>query len=137
MVMKNLHDSHQGIHRTRSRARNLYYWPGLNNGIAQLIESCDECQQYKPSQIREEKIGHWIPDRQFQAISADLCENQLRMVKLIKKNSALEFLNGEMYHGQMMEHRRRNGSSDVHFGPVFWAIQRLIIAYWMKIMLRD
>eukprot|EP00095_Tigriopus_kingsejongensis_P011654 maker-scaffold564_size136232-snap-gene-0.37 protein:Tk11654 transcript:maker-scaffold564_size136232-snap-gene-0.37-mRNA-1 annotation:"PREDICTED: uncharacterized protein K02A2.6-like" len=71
MVMKNLHESHQGIHRTRSRARNLYYWPRLNNDIAQPSESCDEWQEYKPSQIREAKIGHWIPDRPFQAISAD------------------------------------------------------------------
>ena len=41
-VLNHLHSSHQGIEKTR-RARQIVYWPGINNDIANIVSSCRKC----------------------------------------------------------------------------------------------
>ena len=48
-VLKALHASHQGIERTKARARQTVFWPGLNNDIANAVRSCPDCQRELPS----------------------------------------------------------------------------------------
>ena len=43
-VLERLHSAHQGITRTKQRARMCVYWPGLTNDITLLIENCEACQ---------------------------------------------------------------------------------------------
>ena len=45
-----LHRGHSGIGKTRTLARQLYYWPGMNNEIKTLIASCSACTELLPSQ---------------------------------------------------------------------------------------
>ncbi|XP_033103462.1 uncharacterized protein K02A2.6-like [Anneissia japonica] len=45
-----LHKQHQGIEKTRLRARQSIYWPGLNADIEQMITECDLCQTYQNNQ---------------------------------------------------------------------------------------
>ncbi|TRY77484.1 hypothetical protein TCAL_07409, partial [Tigriopus californicus] len=49
-ILQDLHIAHQGIRRTRALARSLYFWPGMNNEIKQIISSCATCQEHRPSQ---------------------------------------------------------------------------------------
>ena len=55
-ILKRLHSSHQGIEKTRRRARQVVYWPCLNNDIETTVSSCSKCQEYRPSQCREPLI---------------------------------------------------------------------------------
>ena len=48
-VLARLHDSHQGVERTKRRARQSVYWPGINNDISTTVASCDKCQELLPS----------------------------------------------------------------------------------------
>ena len=49
-VLQLLHASHSCINKTIVLARSLYYWPGMVNGIKQLISSCRECYKLLQSQ---------------------------------------------------------------------------------------
>ena len=70
-VLKQLHSSHQGIERTRRRARQSVYWPGIDNDIKNVVASCRKCQQLLPSQQPEPIIIEPEPFYPFQAVSAD------------------------------------------------------------------
>ena len=70
-VLERLHDSHQGVDRTKRRARQSVYWPGISNDIATTVSSCDKCQERLPSQQREPMRAESPPSRAFEDVSAD------------------------------------------------------------------
>ena len=76
-VLKSLHAAHQGIGRTRERARRCVYWPGISNEIAQMNERCNPCQEHLPSLQKETLMADPLPTRPFESVSADLfaCRN--------------------------------------------------------------
>ncbi len=61
-VLAQLHDSHQGIARTKERARLSVYWPGIDNEIDNAILSCKTCQDTLPSHPWEPMITRLLPD---------------------------------------------------------------------------
>ena len=71
-VMLKLHASHQGIERTKRRARQSVYWPGINSDIQNTVQACAKCQEYLPSQQHEPMRFDPTPSRPFEDVSADL-----------------------------------------------------------------
>ena len=49
-IVKLLHHGHPGITKAQKLAAQLYYWPGMNNDIAQVVNNCESCQQLRPTQ---------------------------------------------------------------------------------------
>ena len=47
-VLSQLHESHQGSVRTKSRARLIVYWHGLDNDLDNIVLSCKHCQERLP-----------------------------------------------------------------------------------------
>ncbi|CDW60205.1 DUF3550 and rve domain containing protein [Trichuris trichiura] len=45
LAAQNAHESHQGIARTKSRLRDLYWWPKLDAYIESYIKNCSTCRQ--------------------------------------------------------------------------------------------
>ena len=74
-VLAQLHDSHQGMVRTKDRARLTVYWPGMDNDIDNTILSCKLCQNSLPSQQQEPITFKPTPQRPFQEIAADFCSH--------------------------------------------------------------
>ena len=70
-ILKNLHLQHLGKNYTRETARSLYFWPGMNNSIDQMIEKCSECMTLLPSQQKQPLI-QTIASRPFEKVSTDL-----------------------------------------------------------------
>lgn len=70
-ILKELHRSHQGLRRTRAQARGMYFWPGINNDIEQMISKCRPCLEARPSQSCEPLIQA-PSNRPFEAVSVDL-----------------------------------------------------------------
>jgi hypothetical protein len=52
-VLKLLHLPHNGQTKTKEAARQLYYWPTMNNEITLMVEKCKECRHYLPSLASE------------------------------------------------------------------------------------
>ena len=72
-VLPQLHELHQGSVRTKSRARRIVYWPGLDNDLDNIILSCKLCQERQPSLPKEPILLKPKPTRPFQEIVLDFC----------------------------------------------------------------
>ena len=70
-ILDLLHLSHSGICKTRERAKQLYFWPGISNDIKNMIESCDQCQLVRPS-LPKDKLVETKASSPMEALSADL-----------------------------------------------------------------
>ena len=44
-LLEKLHEGNFGIDRTKLRARDSIYWPGINKDIEILIKTCNTCQE--------------------------------------------------------------------------------------------
>ena len=71
-ILAKLHASHQDIERTKRRARQTVYRPGINFDIQNTIESCSLCQENRPSLQKEPMMHDPPPSRPFEDVSADL-----------------------------------------------------------------
>ena len=40
-IVKLLHQGHPGITKAQKLGLQLYYWPGMNNDIAQIVNNCE------------------------------------------------------------------------------------------------
>ncbi|KAF0303685.1 Protein/nucleic acid deglycase DJ-1 [Amphibalanus amphitrite] len=71
-ILDRLHQSHQGIERTKRRARLCVYWPGIDRDVTNVVSSCPRCRQLVPSHANEPL---WReddqPSRVFESVSAD------------------------------------------------------------------
>ena len=72
-ILKELYVAHQGIDRTKRRARETAYWPNIDKDIAQAVSNCDVYRQRLPSQSKEEMLEEeQQPTRPFECVGADL-----------------------------------------------------------------
>ena len=74
-IVERLHAGHPGITKARENARQLYYWPGMNNDIAQAIENCEPCQEIRPKQQdlpARENLPSQHDDFPMQSVGTDL-----------------------------------------------------------------
>ena len=71
-TLERLHDSHQGMERTKRRARQTVYWPGIDRDIENIVSGCSLCRSLLPSHANEPL---WqdadTPSRVFESVSAD------------------------------------------------------------------
>jgi transposase InsO family protein len=74
-ILDLLHTSHQGLVKTKQAARQLYFWPGMNTELTNLIENCSACQQFRPSLPKEPPVDpSHEPAEPMTHLGADLCE---------------------------------------------------------------
>ena len=72
-ILTKLHDGHQGVTKTRARARGSVWWPGLSVQIATKIAECHECSKFR-HQHREPLQPVTRPPLPWHTIGADLME---------------------------------------------------------------
>ena len=70
-ALNQLHESHQGMARTKQRARLTIYWPRLDNDIDNAVSQCKQCQTHLPSHSKEPLVNKPRLTRPFQEIAAD------------------------------------------------------------------
>jgi hypothetical protein len=51
-----LHRSHAGVAKTAEAAKQLYFWPKMNENINNMIDACERCLFYKSSKQKQEQI---------------------------------------------------------------------------------
>ena len=72
-VLTQLHESQQGLVRTKQRAGLTVYWPGMDSDIDDVILACTLCQRHLSSHSPEPIISKPHPCRPFQEIAVDFC----------------------------------------------------------------
>lgn len=74
-VLTRLHMAHQGMVRTKQLAKDLVFWPGMNNEIEELISKCATCQKHRNYQKKESlREPVQMPERPWSTLGADLFE---------------------------------------------------------------
>ena len=71
-MLARIHDSHLGIEKCRRRARDILFWPKMNERINDLISKCDICQEYQSSNPKEPMLKSPLPSRPWESVAADL-----------------------------------------------------------------
>ena len=70
-VLHQLHSSHLAKEKTKQRARQIIFWPGIDNDIENVVRRCLECQRDLPSLPRETLCHRPAPSRPFEEVSMD------------------------------------------------------------------
>jgi hypothetical protein len=67
---------HMGTHKTFSRIKKEFYWPGLREAVRAFIQECDICQRNKSETLHPAGLLQPlpIPDRIWTEISMDFAE---------------------------------------------------------------
>ena len=52
-ILDKIHEGHQGITKCQYRVQHCVYWPGINQDIKCMVESCAACQQHRPQEPRQ------------------------------------------------------------------------------------
>lgn len=71
-MLETLHESHIGITKTKMRARQILYWPGIDTDIENFIASCKICEKFQPANHKEPMIPHQVPSYPFECIGCDI-----------------------------------------------------------------
>ena len=75
-MLEKIHESHQGIVKSKQRARDLLFWPGMMTQIEEQVAKCFKCSQYQTAHAKEPMIITETPERPWSKIAADLFEYQ-------------------------------------------------------------
>ena len=70
--LEKLHTAHLGIEKTKSRARQVAYWPRIDNDIEVMISHCAICQRHRFSNQKEPLMSHKIPELPWECVGTDL-----------------------------------------------------------------
>ena len=71
-IRTKIHASHTGIQSCLRRARELIYWPGMNNDLTDYISQCEICASQQNAQSKEPMITHEQPSRPWEKIATDI-----------------------------------------------------------------
>lgn len=72
VILDKLHIAHQGIQRTKAKARKSLFWPGMAQDIEMMVEKCAPCQQLQPRLQKEPLITHNVPELPWLKVGADI-----------------------------------------------------------------
>ncbi|KAI8498512.1 hypothetical protein Bbelb_237140 [Branchiostoma belcheri] len=67
-----LHEGHLGQEKTKARARDILFWPGMNGQIDEKVQKCVTCQENRASNAKEPLMPHPTPQRPWQKVATDL-----------------------------------------------------------------
>lgn len=71
-MLECIHTAQMGIEKSKQRARNILFWPGMNKQIEELVERCTTCLELRKYIPKESIISHQIPERLWQIVATDL-----------------------------------------------------------------
>lgn len=72
-LLSKLHTGHQGITRTRDRARQSVWWPSLSAQLETLVKNCETCCKNQ-RQRAQPLISSQLPELPWQKVGTDLFE---------------------------------------------------------------
>ena len=71
-MLTKIHTDHMAIQKSKERARDVVYWPGMRKEIEKFVERCSTCQEYQNLPQKEPLLPHSIPSRPWQIIGTEL-----------------------------------------------------------------
>ena len=70
-MLEELHETHQGICRTKAYARSYIWWPNLDSQIEEFLKTCESCQMFRNKPAHAPLHPWKFPARAWQRIHID------------------------------------------------------------------
>ncbi|XP_038074814.1 uncharacterized protein K02A2.6-like [Patiria miniata] len=74
LMLTKVHQSHQGIEKTKRLARDIMFWPNMSAQITDMVSRCPICSANQHKNRKEPMIPHELPLRPWQKVGSDLFE---------------------------------------------------------------
>ena len=71
-MLNKIHTAHLGVVKSKQRAKDVLFWPGMGKNIENLISNCETCLQYQASNSKETMMSDEPPARPWESVSTDL-----------------------------------------------------------------
>lgn len=71
LITDKIHQSHQGVEKSKKLARDIFYWPGMNKQIEDLVAKCEICNRYRNQNQKEPMGSPQKPTLPWQKIATD------------------------------------------------------------------
>ena len=71
-MLEIIHGTHLGIVKSKQRAREALYWPGMSVQIEEKVKDCTRCHDYAPAQQKEPLIPSPVPDLPWEIAVSDI-----------------------------------------------------------------
>lgn len=71
-MLKLLHEGHVGIDKSKSRARQVFYWRGMGRDIESFNKKCRVCEMNSKKQQKETLHLYPLPDRPWERLGLDI-----------------------------------------------------------------
>lgn len=71
-ILDCLHYNHMGTEKTKNRAREIVYWPGMNKDIEEKIKNCKACLKFQNNNQKETLMQSEVPTQAWVNVAVDL-----------------------------------------------------------------
>jgi hypothetical protein len=73
-IAKWVHEPHLGVEKTLGRAKELYFWPGMNLQIKDIVETCNVCEKFPRNNQKEPLRPDELPKYPYHIVGIDMFE---------------------------------------------------------------
>ena len=73
-MLRLLHFGHLRIEKIRARARQVIFWPGINQEIEKMMKSCIDCQEYQKRNQKEPLLQRNRDEEPWRTVGTDFLE---------------------------------------------------------------
>ncbi len=71
-MLQLIHKGHIGVEKSKHRARDILFWPGMGKQIKAVVEQCSICQERRCANPKEPLLSYPISVRAWQVVSMGL-----------------------------------------------------------------
>ncbi|KAK2552099.1 Transposon Ty3-I Gag-Pol polyprotein [Acropora cervicornis] len=71
-MLEKIHQGHMGIEKSKRRARDTLYWPGMNSQITDTVSRCTICLEHRRQNAKEPMIPFRVPTKPWELVATDL-----------------------------------------------------------------
>ena len=71
-MLQRIHQGHMGIEKSKRRARDVLYWPGMNSQISDMISRCTTYLEHQRQNTKEPMIPSRLPHKPWEMVPTDL-----------------------------------------------------------------
>lgn len=82
-MLRLIHQSHMGIVKSKQRARETLYWPGMSAQIEEVIRNCSLCADFQNKLPRQPLKPTETPELPFEEVASDLFEFESQQYILV------------------------------------------------------
>ena len=124
-MIQRAHEGHLGIAKTKCRAREVIWWPGMGAQLETVVANCNVCARYRREQRREPLQVSTLPERPWQRVAADLFQlhdvHYLLVVDYYSRFPEVQRLSDRIVDGLKQVFSRHGIPSELHTdnGPQF------------------